>query len=228
MPEEPTKQGGGAAVDEPGDVGRRIRFWRERRGLSRDDLARQTGIEAGYLAYVETRPTGAPSLWTITRIADAVGTTTAELLGGNAERPSGRSSAARQSSLRPIATERCWALLRSAGIGRLVFDTVDGPTALPANFAMKGREIFVRTQEGSAIDQIGSDSLVSLEVDHIDDAMRSGWSVLLRGTADHLGASTDVGAIFGIRLDPWAGGGRESWLRLRPTAISGREIEVDT
>lgn len=228
MTKQGAEDGGGVARGEPGDVGRRVRFWRERRGLSRDELARRVGIGVGYLSYLESRPSSVPPRQTLTRIADAVGTTAAELLGGNVDRLAGRPPAARQPSLSPLSDERCWALLGSSGIGRLVFDTDEGPTALPANFAVKDALVYIRTQAGSVIDGISSDSVVSFEVDQVDDAMRRGWSVLVRGTCEHLGASTDVGSIFGVRLDPWAGRGRDSWLRLRPTAVSGRVIEVTT
>jgi uncharacterized protein len=62
---------------------------------------------------------------------------------------------------------------------------------------------------------------VSFQVDSIDWSHRSGWSVLVHGDAyeathwetHHLG------------LEPWAGGDKSHWVRLKVRDISGRRIE---
>jgi hypothetical protein len=61
---------------------------------------------------------------------------------------------------------------------------------------------------------------VSFEVDHIDEALREGWSVLLTGRlqlVDDEPAEPDG-------PHPWAGGDRQVLLRLVPSGRSGRRI----
>jgi nitroimidazol reductase NimA-like FMN-containing flavoprotein (pyridoxamine 5'-phosphate oxidase superfamily) len=59
---------------------------------------------------------------------------------------------------------------------------VDGPVVLPVNFVFFQESLVIRAAEGSVIDG-HADGPIALEVDHIDEALRPGWSVLVRGQA---------------------------------------------
>jgi len=85
--------------------------------------------------------------------------------------------------------------------------------------------ILLRTAEDTAIARITSDSKVSFEVDHIDDALGAGWSVLVYATCEHLDAAEVARAADVLPLEPWAGGSRDRWLRLRSRSVVGRSIE---
>ena len=210
----------------PSDLGRRVRFWRERAGRSREDLAARAGMSAGYLEYLESQPGGHPSSSAIARLAGALDTSVTELLGGNVDRAPGTGVvSARRPHLVDLGPEQSWARLGSAGVGRIVFDSDDGPVALPVNYAVANESILLRTAKDTAIARIPSDSKVSFEVDHIDDAMAAGWSVLVHATCEHLDAAQVAQIAEGVSPEPWAGGSREHWLRLRSRSIDGRSIE---
>jgi transcriptional regulator with XRE-family HTH domain len=62
-------------------VGQNIRTQRERAGLSLAQLSQATGISKAHLVRLETKPAN-PSLELLSRIAEALGVTIADLVGG--------------------------------------------------------------------------------------------------------------------------------------------------
>jgi hypothetical protein len=67
---------------------------------------------------------------------------------------------------------------------------------------------------------------VSFEADHLDQAHRAGWSVLVHGHAHTVTDEREVKRLEDrTRLEPWAGGARDVYVRITPTRISGRCIE---
>lgn len=216
--------GDGKAAERPGDLGRRLRSWQERRGLTRRELAERARIDPGYLEYLETAPTSHPSTSALRRIAEALGTTTVELLGGNVDRVPGRPPGARSTRLVELDPHECWVRLAAGGIGRIVLALAEGPIALPVNFVVEGGRILFRTGSGSVVDRLPDGTGVSFEVDHADDAMRLGWSVLAAATLEHLSAD-DVAAL-DKRAEPWAPG-RDVWVWLKVERVTGRRIEAE-
>jgi hypothetical protein len=66
-------------------------------------------------------------------------------------------------------------------------------------------------------------SAVSFEVDEIDVAARTGWSVLAVGTAERTDGSQRP-RVEALGLYPWAAGDRHQLVRIRPAFLSGRRI----
>ena len=75
------------APDNAQPIGHRIRSARELLGVSLRRLAQQTGVTSGFLSQLENGHSNA-SVATLKRIAEALGSTTAELIDG--DRPDGR------------------------------------------------------------------------------------------------------------------------------------------
>jgi transcriptional regulator with XRE-family HTH domain len=75
------------AVDGEQSIGHRIRAARELRGISLRRLAQLTGVSSGFLSQLENEHSNA-SVATLKKIAEALGSTTAELIDGT--RPEGR------------------------------------------------------------------------------------------------------------------------------------------
>ncbi len=67
----------------PGDLGRRIEGRRRQLGWSRAQLAAKAGLSERYLTYIETNP-ALVTMTCLVGLADALGTTTAALLGAGA------------------------------------------------------------------------------------------------------------------------------------------------
>ncbi len=210
----------------PGDVGRRVAHRRAELGLSREEVASRAGMAPEYLTYLESQAAQL-SYQSVVRLAVALETTTAELLGAGAEQPPGagrdRRPAARLFKLSPT---ECRTLLGDGGVGRIVFSDPRGPVAFPVNYRMAGDDIVFRTAEMSSLRGAGYAARVSFEVDHIDDAMRQGWSVLATGTAHEVLDADERRGLEDLGVAPWAGEDRPVYLRITPTSISGRRIKV--
>ena len=70
---------------------------------------------------------------------------------------------------------------------------------------------------------VGTD--VAFEVDHVDEAMSQGWSVLVVGPARVVSEPDTVRRLVdGAHTTPWPGGEREMWVSIQPTRITGRRI----
>ncbi len=131
-----------------------------------------------------------------------------------------------QRDLDELSVDVCFALLGEAHVGRLVYLDGDWPVAIPVNFAVADREIVLRVAGGTKRAAMAQPRL-AFEVDHIDDDHQSGWSVLLRGTGSELSPDTLPAVIrqmHGVFPKPWATGVHNTWLKITPTAVTGRRL----
>ncbi|WP_335939592.1 DUF1918 domain-containing protein [Streptomyces sp. PTD5-9] len=207
----------------PGDIGRRVAAERTRQGLSREETADRAGMACEYLAYLEERPAD-PSLATLSRLADALGTTVASLRGVGIEAPPGQGQALLHPRLRALSPDECRVRLSTHGVGRVTVSTPDGPAIIPVNYEVVDDAVAFRTAPGSVTAAaVGTD--VAFEVDHIDEAMSQGWSVLVVGPARVV---SEPGAVRRLadraHTEPWAGGERGMWICVQPTRLTGRRI----
>jgi nitroimidazol reductase NimA-like FMN-containing flavoprotein (pyridoxamine 5'-phosphate oxidase superfamily) len=209
---------------DPGDIGRRVRAERRRQGLSLVEAARRARMSPEYLAYVEERPAD-PSLATLIRLADALGTTVAALRGGGADLPPGQGHALLHPQLRDLSPQECRTLLSTHGVGRVSLSTRDGhPAVVPVNYQIVDDAIVFRTAPDS-LPAAAAETEVAFEVDHLDEALSQGWSVLAVGPAHVV---TEPEAVRRLsehaHATPWAGGERDMWVSIRPATLTGRRI----
>ncbi|MEV6053666.1 DUF1918 domain-containing protein [Streptomyces sp. NPDC052107] len=209
---------------DPGDVGRRVARERQRQGLSREETAGRARMSPDYLAYLEERPAD-PTLTTLVRLADALGTTVAALRGGGIDLPPGQGYALIHPELRDLSPEECRTLLSAYGVGRVSVTTSDGrPAVIPVNYDVVDDAIVYRTAPDS-VAASAAEQEVAFEVDHLDDALGQGWSVLAVGPATVV---TDPDTVRSLtrqaHTPPFAGGEREMWVSIRPTSLTGRRI----
>ncbi|MEV5379341.1 pyridoxamine 5'-phosphate oxidase family protein [Streptomyces nondiastaticus] len=128
--------------------------------------------------------------------------------------------------LAQLSEDECWQRLGTHGIGRVGL-AASGPASviLPVNFLVDGRSIVYRTETGGTAAADGE--RLAFEVDHTGAHDRRGWSVLIDGTAEHV---TDPGTVERLATrpgaQPWAGGRRELWVRIRPGLVTGRSIHI--
>jgi nitroimidazol reductase NimA-like FMN-containing flavoprotein (pyridoxamine 5'-phosphate oxidase superfamily) len=129
-----------------------------------------------------------------------------------------------EQTLRVLGPAECLDLLAAAGVGRVGFAAADGIMMLPVNYAVAGRSIIFRTAPDSLL-AVYANAQVSFEVDHTDDILREGWSVLVHGHAHKIADDREVRRLEdATRLVPWAGGARDVFVRITPTLISGRRV----
>jgi nitroimidazol reductase NimA-like FMN-containing flavoprotein (pyridoxamine 5'-phosphate oxidase superfamily) len=176
-----------------------------------------------YLAYLEARPSD-PNPATLLRLADVLGTTLDGLRGGDQDLPPGQGYALRRPELRDLTPDECRALLSAHGVGRVALTTAQGPAVFPVNYDVVDEALVFRTAVDAApAAAVGAE--VAFEVDYVDEAMSQGWSVLAVGRAE---AVTEPLALRRLEnqahSDPWAGGRRTLWVRIRPARLTGRRI----
>ncbi|MFJ4847328.1 helix-turn-helix domain-containing protein [Streptomyces sp. NPDC088733] len=226
MSENSTSSHRPAGTPEPqsGVVARRVRQRCAMLGTNLEEVARRAGMSPHYLEQLldtsrDFDPAG------VFRVAAALSTTPRELLEGPADPPAGQGAAAPRPVLRKLGPEECRDLVGTHGVGRVAMATPEGPVVLPVNYTVLGGAIVYRT-DPDAVTAAAEGSEVAVEVDHVDDALSSGWSVLTVGTAEHVSDPDTVRQLSEqAATEPWAGGRRDLWIRVAPERVTGRGIE---
>jgi nitroimidazol reductase NimA-like FMN-containing flavoprotein (pyridoxamine 5'-phosphate oxidase superfamily) len=125
-----------------------------------------------------------------------------------------------------LSADECRALVGRGGAGRVVFvEAGRGPVAVPANYRMDAEDVVFRTG-GTRIIDGPQQATVSFDVDHLDDTLAEGWSVLLTGTASVITEPEELDRVRSLGVEPCAGGDRPRYIRLRLRQITGRVIRV--
>jgi nitroimidazol reductase NimA-like FMN-containing flavoprotein (pyridoxamine 5'-phosphate oxidase superfamily) len=118
-----------------------------------------------------------------------------------------------------VSEEDSLELLRSKSIGRLAMVLDDRIDIFPINYAIDGRSILFRTNQGHKM-RSASDGEVAFEVDSIETEAHAGWSVVVHGEAEDVTGKVESGA---DTVEPWAGR-KEFLVRITPRSITGRRV----
>jgi nitroimidazol reductase NimA-like FMN-containing flavoprotein (pyridoxamine 5'-phosphate oxidase superfamily) len=129
--------------------------------------------------------------------------------------------------LETLTFGECLRLLDSTPVGRVGFHADGEVVILPVNHAVDGQDVVFRTARGSKLSAAEGQGLVAFEADAYDPQTQSGWSVLVTGRAEMVDEDAEIARLSRIGLHPWATAvARPFWIRIRPTAVSGRQIPV--
>lgn len=134
-----------------------------------------------------------------------------------------------QRTIEELTDEECVTLLAQEAVGRLAFVDPEGPVVVPVNFGLAGRRILFRLESDSHV-RAAADGPVAFEVDHTDAGTGSGWSVLVRGTAEEV-ALDDVPGLLRLMTGPprpWAEGIHNVWVVITPRKVTGRRLTTPT
>jgi len=246
MTRQDTKDAAWPSPADPGDLSRRLARRREELRLSTAQVAARAGLSQRYLEYLERYPARADAT-VLRRLAAALQTSPAALLGGGAITPAGGRATRSPDgqALRQLKVADCWRLIAPGGVGRIAFCLPSGPIVLPVNYAVvpgsvpssaasssavassavASSAIVLRTGHGTIIEAHGYGK-VAFEVDHIDDAMCQGWSVLVAGQAHVVAQPAELRHLHAMAdLLPWPQGEHDVWVRIVPARVTGRRIE---
>jgi nitroimidazol reductase NimA-like FMN-containing flavoprotein (pyridoxamine 5'-phosphate oxidase superfamily) len=124
-----------------------------------------------------------------------------------------------------LAEADCMALIRGVPVGRVVFSDRALPVVVPVNFAVDGHDVVIRTARRSRLAVGTPGNVVAFEVDEIDAATRSGWSVVLTGRVDLVEDSAETARLDELGLRTWTTAVVDVYVRLRPTIITGRRLQ---
>jgi transcriptional regulator with XRE-family HTH domain len=207
-----------------GDLGRRVAERRRELGMTADELATRAGMSPTYIRVIESSPSPQLSGAAMWRLAAALEVSVDGITGGGMEAPPGRADPSDRPALEAITTGECEALIAAGGVGRLVFVGKGGPTALPVNFRVLEGDIVFRTEPKAEFLGDLATGEVSFEVDHLDEALTEGWSVLLTGKSHVIEEPSEMDSAQSLSIVPWAGGDRDAYVRVVPGKITGRRI----
>jgi len=128
-----------------------------------------------------------------------------------------------------IEERECLRLLASQEVGRLGFVAGGNAEILPINYALDGTTVVFATGPGTKLAGAATGSAVVFEIDGVDLTTRSGWSVIIHGTAYELTVfdrPSLVERVRSLELHPWAGD-KPYIVRIEPRSITGRRVGPD-
>lgn len=120
----------------------------------------------------------------------------------------------------------CLRLLATAVVGRIVFTERALPSVMAVHYALDGDCIVIKTSAASIIVGAARHAIVAFEVDEIDRATHTGWSVVATGAARLCTDPVAVAHFDRLPLKPWSTGQRDSYLLIEPRLFTGRILEL--
>ena len=205
-------------ASEPSDLGIRIRHRRLALGLSTAEVAERTGLTTTRVERIETGPfalTGGE----LARLSRALDVTIDDLSGSRRPTTPRRSPVA--PVLQPMRREECLKLIDAGDVGRIAYNRADELVVIPVNYCYVNDLVIFRTAADSAVAQYAL-APVAFELDSVDEGLQDGWSVLVNGMVRPATAEESDSARG--RVEPWAGGTRETYMVIEPHRITGRRI----
>ena len=207
-----------------GDLGRRVAERRQELGLSPEVVADRADMDPSYVRALEKSPSPQLSRSALLRLAEALETTADAVTGGGTQAPPGRTKPSKRPVFDGLGRDECKALIDSGGVGRVVFSEPRGPVALPVNFRMLDGDVVFRTTALAALTSCLGKGKVSFEVDHLDEGLTEGWSVLISGEGHVVVDPVECQRAQELGVAPWAGGERNDYVRIVPRELTGRRI----
>jgi uncharacterized protein len=135
-------------------------------------------------------------------------------------------------ALDTLPEAECRALLRSMPVGRVSYSDRALPVVVPVNFAVDGPDVVIRTARRSRLAAASRGTVIAFEVDDIDLATRSGWSVVMTCRIELVEDLAEIGRLEELGLESWAGVGVgvgvgvDVFVRLRADILTGRRIRA--
>jgi len=118
----------------------------------------------------------------------------------------------------------CEALLRTQQMGRVGVCT-QKPLVVPVVYALLDDDVVFRTAPGEKLIAAALNRTVAFEIDEYDLSARTGWSVLVLGTAEEIVDRDELRRVRAIGLEPWAGEVRDRYVRIRAEEVTGRRVQ---
>lgn len=123
-----------------------------------------------------------------------------------------------------LPPSHCRRLLEQTEIGRVGVLVDSAPEIYPVNYALDGDSIVFRTSPGSKLRGLLKSPSVCFEIDGLDVAARTGWSVMVKGRAVEITDPLERAFVAELALTVWTTGDKQCWVRIRPEEITGRSV----
>ncbi|TMC13292.1 MAG: pyridoxamine 5'-phosphate oxidase family protein [Chloroflexi bacterium] len=128
-----------------------------------------------------------------------------------------------------LSEEECMELLRSRHVGRVAVVDHGQPLIFPVNYATDDRAVVFRTAPGMKLQEARM-ARVAFEIDEVDTATGTAWSVLVKGVAYEITEALDhlSERLRELVVEPMAPGERSNWVAVVRHEISGRRFALES
>ena len=136
-------------------------------------------------------------------------------------------TSAAASGLVELGREECLGQLARGTVGRVVVLAPGGtPVIRPVNYILDeaSQSVVFRCAVGNKLISLLRAARAWFEVDEIDLAGRTGWSVVIAGVTEPVTRPEEVRRIEGLGLESWVAGPEAEWIRIRTRVVTGRRI----
>jgi uncharacterized protein len=131
--------------------------------------------------------------------------------------------------LKELDRDECIRLLALTGFGRLAVNPADWrtpPVIRPVTYVFdrSSQSVVFRSARGSKFTALLLSGQGAFEIDGIDPATETGWSVIVQGPIEEIKNAAEIDRLDRLGLRPWAPGEKPHWIRIRASVVSGRRI----
>lgn len=91
-------------------------------------------------------------------------------------------------------------------------------------FDERSQSVAFRTAVGSKLYFLTRATRAAFEIDDVDDATRTGWSVIVAGVTEEVSQPQELRRLEALGLETWPPGDRNHWVLIRAVTVSGRRI----
>jgi nitroimidazol reductase NimA-like FMN-containing flavoprotein (pyridoxamine 5'-phosphate oxidase superfamily) len=91
-------------------------------------------------------------------------------------------------------------------------------------FDRSSQSIVFRSARGSKFTALLLSAQAAFEIDGIEPATETGWSVIVQGQIEEIKNTAEIQRLERLDLHPWAPGAKPHWIRIRANVVSGRRI----
>lgn len=126
-----------------------------------------------------------------------------------------------------LTRQECLDLLKTGGFGRLAVNgTHTAPILRPVNYVFDphSQSVVINTAEGAKLHSLLRETHATFEVDAVDAATRTGWSVIIVGVTEALTKPDEIRRMEALELDSWTPNEKSHWVRIRAWKVSGRRL----
>jgi uncharacterized protein len=130
-------------------------------------------------------------------------------------------------SMVELGRDECLRLIAETHLGRIAVSAADRtPVIRPVNYTFdeRSQSIVFLTATGSKFRALLGAGKAAFEIDGIDPAGDSAWSVVASGITEEITSRSEIERLASHGLETWAPGDQHRWVRIRAFTVSGRRI----
>jgi nitroimidazol reductase NimA-like FMN-containing flavoprotein (pyridoxamine 5'-phosphate oxidase superfamily) len=126
-----------------------------------------------------------------------------------------------------LSAPECLELLGAHNFGRIAVVINGHPMVFPVNYALDGDVVVFRTNTGAKLSGAAM-GRVAFEIDGVDEASRTGWSVVVQGVGNEITSALDHRSqqLRQLEVHSWAPGEHPCWVEIVTQQITGRRLQA--